>query len=82
MINIYLMLSTMVLLPISVISSIWYFKYVTKSFDVIEEVESQMTTTIQENVNGIRVVKAFNTEIDEINKFDENSKAYRDESKN
>ncbi len=81
MINIYLMLSTMVLLPISVISSIWYFKYVTKSFDVIEEVESQMTTTIQENVNGIRVVKAFNTEIDEINKFDENSKAYRDESK-
>ncbi|MGI6782005.1 MAG: ABC transporter ATP-binding protein [Acholeplasmataceae bacterium] len=80
LINIYLMLSTMVLLPISVISSIWYFKYVTKKFDEIEEVEAQMTTTIQENINGIRVVKAFNSEIEEINKFDANSKAYRNES--
>lgn len=81
MINIYLMLSTMVLAPISIISSIWYFKYVTKRFDEIEEVESQMTTTIQENINGIRVVKAFNSEIDEIKKFDEQNQEFRKQSK-
>ena len=75
------MLSTMVLFPVSVVSSIWYFRYVTKRFNQIEEVESKMTTTIQENVNGIRVVKAFNTEIDEIAKFDKQSKSYRDEWK-
>lgn len=80
-INVYLMLSTMALAPISIISSIWYFKYVTKRFEMIEEVESKMTTSIQENVNGIRVVKAFNTEIDEITKFDQFSTKYREESR-
>ena len=80
-INVILMLSTMVLFPVSLVSSIWYFRYVTKRFNQIEEVESKMTTIIQENVNGIRVVKAFNTEIDEIEKFDKQSKSYRDEWK-
>ena len=81
MINPYLMLSTMALAPVSIISSIWYFKYVTKRFEIIEKVEAEMTSTIQENVNGIRVVKAFNTELDEIEKFDRNSSNYRDESR-
>ena len=39
-----------------------------------------MTSTIQENVNGVRVVKAFNKEVDEINKFKKKSRAYVEES--
>jgi ATP-binding cassette subfamily B protein len=75
-----LMAVTLVCLPITLVSSIIYFKYVRKKFEEIEVVEASMTTVIQENVNGVRVVKAFAKENYEINKFDIESKKYAKES--
>ena len=71
---------TLIIVPVTVITSIIFFKFITKQFAKVEVVEADMSTAIQENINGVRVVKAFNKEIDEINKFKKKSKAYVDES--
>lgn len=69
-IDVRIMLVTLIILPISLTTSLIYFKYVTKQFEIVEENEANLTSIIQENVNGVRVVKAFNAEKDEIERFD------------
>lgn len=80
-INVNLMLITLIIVPFSLVSSIFYFRYVRKKFKEIEEVEADMTTVLQENVNGVRVVKAFAKEKYEINRFDVRNKRFREESR-
>jgi len=75
------MLVTLIVVPINLVMSIIYFQYIKKKFLVIEEYEANMTTVLQENVNGVRVVKAFSNESFEIEKFDKQSKAFAKESK-
>ena len=72
-----IMLVTLIVVPISVVSSLVDFKYVTKKFEEIEDVEASMTTALQENINGVRVVKAFDNEAYEIEKFDKRNMKYR-----
>lgn len=80
-INKQLMLVTLMIVPISIFTSILYFRYVKHKFEEIEIVEATMTTNIQENVNGVRVVKAFNAELDEIEKFDNSNNNYKNETR-
>ena len=40
-----------------------------------------MTTVLQENVNGVRVVKAFNNEIFEMEKFEKRNSKYREKNR-
>lgn len=81
-INVIMTLVTLVCFPITLISSIVYFKYVKKKFEEIEIVEANMTTVLQENVNGVRVVKAFHREQYEIDRFNkQNEKFTRDSEK-
>ena len=79
LINPYIMLAASVLSPVTLVVSIIYFRYITRKFKEIEETESQMTTNIQENINGIRVVKAFNTEIESIESFDKDNSKYKNQ---
>lgn len=78
-INVGIMLITFCVIPINFIASAIYFKYVSRKFDEIEKVEANMTTCIEENVNGARVVKAFAREKEEIEKFDKKNTKYKDE---
>ncbi len=71
-----MMLVGLVILPITIIASIMYFKYVTKKLEEVEEKESKMTQSIQEDINSIRVVKAFANEKYEIDKMDKLNKEY------
>ncbi|HKM30451.1 MAG TPA: ABC transporter ATP-binding protein [Bacilli bacterium] len=80
-INRTIMLVTLGVVPISLVSSVIYFRYVRKKFEEIEVVEANMTTVLQENINGVRVVKAFAREKHEITKFNEKNAVYRDESR-
>lgn len=81
-IDVRIMLVTLIILPVSFISSLIYFKYTTKKFEIVEENEATLTSVIQENVNGVRVVKAFNAELDEIKRFDiENEKVKKSNDK-
>jgi ATP-binding cassette subfamily B protein len=79
-INTKLMLVSMIVAPITLTASLFYFKYVTKKFELIENVEASMTTVLQENVNGVRVVKAFANEKYEIDKFGKENRRYADEN--
>ncbi len=71
---------SLIVIPITVGISIYYFKRIEAVFTDVEEAESALTTTVQENLNGVRVVKAFNNEAFEIEKFDEKNEIYRKKS--
>lgn len=83
-IQIYAISPTMVfialgMVPISAVTSIWYFRKVDKSFKVIEETEAKMMTVIQENLSGSRIVRAFANEKFEIEKLEKQNKLYSDQ---
>ncbi len=76
MISPTLMLVSIVIVPITAVSSVIYFRYCNREFKNIEEKESEMTTVIQENVNASRVVRAFANEKYEFDKMDKVNKEY------
>ena len=65
-----------VILPIYFITSYIYFKAQSNDFEKLEEKEGKLTTVLQENLTGIRVVKAFANEKYEINKFNNSMEDY------
>ena len=77
-ISIPLMLVSLVIVPITAVSSILFYRYCNKQFTEIEEKESDMTSIIQENVNSARVVRAFANEKYEFDKMDAAAIKYRD----
>lgn len=79
-ISVPIMLVTLCVTPISFVSCLLYFKYISKKFSEVEELESDMTTALQENINGVRVVKAFAREKEELEKFDKKSRRFKEES--
>lgn len=78
-INVGIMLVTLTIVPLILVSSLIYFKFITKQFDKVEKDESNMTQCIEENVHGTRVVKAFAKEKEEIEKFNDKNTKYRDQ---
>ena len=64
------------MLPVYFISSYLYFKKQSKDFSTLEEKEGKMTNVLQENLTGIRVVKAFANENYEIEKFNKSLDEY------
>jgi len=64
-------------LPIIFIGSYFFFVYAKKLENVSYKKEALMTQVAQENLTGVRVVKAFSMQDYEIKKFEEKSKDYR-----
>ncbi len=75
-INLVLMGISLLSLPLLGISSIIWFKYLNKTYTDIENEEAKMTTVIQENINGARVVKAFANEKYELDKMQKANQNY------
>lgn len=75
-VNIKMMFVSVAITPVIFIIALIYFKFVKRIFTKVEEAEAKMTTSLQESVTGIRVVKAFAAEQYEIDQFDEKSQAY------
>ena len=67
--NIKLALSSVVVVPIVVFISIYFFQKVTKAYEAYQEQDAILSTTLQENLSGVRVVKAFARQPYEIDKF-------------
>ncbi len=76
--NTNLTLISLVITPIILTIAIIYFRKVEKMFQVIEANEAKMTTHVQENVSGARVVKAFANEAYEVDKFKKLSRKFTD----
>jgi ATP-binding cassette subfamily B protein len=66
------LLSVMVI-PIVVAVSIFVFRRMSVAFDKMQDQESKLTTTLQESLTGVRVVKAFSRQAFEEKKFDEDN---------
>jgi len=67
--NVKLALISILIVPVIILTSIWFFKRVTKAYEAYQEQEAILSTTLQENLAGVRVVKAFARQDYEINKF-------------
>ncbi|MFN2215902.1 MAG: ABC transporter ATP-binding protein [Anaerolineales bacterium] len=65
-----LALGSIVVTPIILVTSIWFFKKVTKVYEAYQEQEAILSTTLQENLTGVRVVKAFSRQQYEMDKFE------------
>ena len=52
-------LISLALVPLIFISSAWFFKKVQELFTKVEEADGQLSTILQENLTGVRVVRAF-----------------------
>jgi ATP-binding cassette subfamily B protein len=57
-------------IPVILVVSVWFFKKVTKRYEEYQEQEAVLSTTLQENLTGVRVVKAFARQDYEKGKFE------------
>lgn len=68
--NVPLALISVVLVPVIVLVSIVFFRRVSQAYEAFQEQEARLTTTLQENLSAVRVVKAFARKDFEIDKFE------------
>lgn len=69
-ISLKIALSTIIILPIMAIYSFFTIRKVRKLYRITDDSEGLMTAKIEENLNAVRVVKAFNNETYEIDDFE------------
>src|SRR3990172_5003441 len=71
-------LTILTLLPLPILSLVVYKlgKKIHKRFTLIQEKFSELTTIVQENFSGIRVIKSYVREESETEKYAENSRDY------
>ena len=69
--NVKMTLVSMVLVPPLFVFAMLFFKWVRRSFTLADEAEGKMSAILQENLTGVRVVRAFGRQQFEIDKFDE-----------
>lgn len=65
-------------LPILVLVAYVFFMKIQVEFRKSDEAEGELSTILQENISAVRVVKAFNREVYEVEKFDKSNQSYRD----
>ncbi len=75
--NVKLTLYAVALIPILFGFSYVFFTKVQKNFLKSDEAEGKLTTVLQENLSGVRVVRAFGREKYEIDKFEEVNQTYK-----
>jgi ATP-binding cassette subfamily B protein len=68
------------LIPVIVLFGFFYFKRVKSIFKEVDESEGKLTAVVQENITGIRVVRAFGRHDYEIERFAKPNREYRDTS--
>ena len=80
-IHVPLALWSICLMPFLVIGAYVFFSRVKDVFLLTDESEGAMTATLQENLTGIRVVRAFARQDHEINKFGNRNAVFRDNNR-
>jgi ATP-binding cassette, subfamily B, bacterial len=78
LLNVQLALLSVVLIPFVVAVSFWFFKRVSVAYERFQEQDARLSTTLQENLTAVRVVKAFARQEFERDKFEvENAEKFR-----
>ena len=74
--NVRLTLVALAFIPVVGLSSGVFYSRISKRFKVADEAEGDMTTCAQENLTGVRVVRAFGREKFEEDKFGEKNQRF------
>lgn len=80
--NVKLAFVCMITLPVLFLFAYIFFTKVQGIYEEVDEAEATISTVLQENLTGIRVVKAFARQKFEVLKFDEKNRYYADKSYN
>ncbi|MCL1950802.1 MAG: ABC transporter ATP-binding protein/permease [Turicibacter sp.] len=73
-------LVSVALLPFLLVFSLLFFNKVRAAFKISDESEAAMSTMLQENLSGVRVVRAYNNQEHEIEKFERFNQDFRNTS--
>jgi ATP-binding cassette subfamily B protein len=68
-----LALASIAVVPVILVVSLWFFNKVMKAYEAYQEQEAILSTTLQENLTGVRVVKAFARQGYEKDKFEKDN---------
>lgn len=68
--NVKLALLSILVVPVIIAVSLWFFRRIERSYEKYQEQEAKLSTQLQENLSGVRVVKAFARQTYEQNAFD------------
>lgn len=71
--NSKLALISVIAVPFILGISIFFFRRVSKAYEAYQEQDAVLSTTLQENLSGVRVVKAFARQPYEIKKFEKDN---------
>ena len=71
--NVKLGLLSIVVVPLVVLTSALFFRQVSKAYEKFQEQDAVLSTTLQENLTGVRVVKAFARQDYEQDKFEKDN---------
>jgi ATP-binding cassette subfamily B protein len=72
-----LALLSVIVVPLIGVMSLFFFKRVEKAYDAFQQQDGVLSATLQENLSGVRVVKAFARQDFEVDRFEkENHKKY------
>lgn len=74
--NVKLALVFFITVPIIVLYSLLFHRRISRQFRHADEAEGELLTQVQENLSGVRVVRAFGRERHELDKFNATSDVY------
>ena len=64
---------SIIIIPVILVVSILFFRRLSKAYEAYQEQEAVLSTNLQENLSGIRVVKAFARQDYEMAKYEDNN---------
>ncbi len=74
--NVKLSLVVLLFVPVVIAYSAIFYRLIAKRFQYADEAEGELSTVVQENATGVRVVRAFGRERFEMDRFREKNDAF------
>lgn len=74
--NVKLSCIVLLFVPVVIVYSTVFYKLIANRFTTADEAEGELSTVVQENATGVRVVRAFGREQFEMERFDEKNQAF------
>ncbi|MEM7284042.1 MAG: ABC transporter ATP-binding protein, partial [Pseudomonadota bacterium] len=74
-------LLSLIFVPIVLLASAWFYKRMTVLYDNYQNQDGTLSATLQENLSGVRVVRAFARQAYEVDKFERDNRSKYDQGK-
>lgn len=74
--NVKLSMLVFIFVPVVAAYSVIFYRLIAKKFTWADEAEGELSTVVQENATGVRVVRAFGREMFEMERFHEKNNAF------